>query len=293
MRILALVLGSLCLSAWAEPLVNRDVPYREPADSEPRFHSLDIYAPPADGAHPVLVYVHGGGWRAGDKARAGRKPEFFTDRGWVFVSINYRLLPAGRHPANVNDVAAAIAWVGSHIADYGGDPTRIVVMGHSAGAHLAALVATDPRPLRRAGASLAILRGAIPIDTLAYDVAGQLAAAPGSGQVAVFGNDPAVHQDASPQAHLDQAETVPPFLICFTRGMAGDDSDRRGAAANAFAAALRAAGVEAEVVDASDRTHREVNERIGDPSDERVTGRIVAFLDRIVAANPGAPAAPL
>ena len=98
-----------------------------------------------------MVYVHGGGWKRGDKSRVGEKVEFFTGRGWVFVSVNYRLLPEGAHPANVNDVARALAWVHDHATDYGGDPDRLFLMGHSAGAHLAALVATSEGASPRGG----------------------------------------------------------------------------------------------------------------------------------------------
>jgi arylformamidase len=269
---------ALMAIATAATTVVRDVSYLSTPGIDASLQSLDIHAPAEGAGHPVLVYVHGGGWRNGDKSRVGRKPEYFTGRGWVFVSINYRLLPAGRHPANVDDVAASLAWVHDHIADHGGDPTRIVVMGHSAGAHLAALVATDPRPLERAGKPLTILAGAIPLDTVAYAIRGPGDAGALEGHAEVFGRDPDVQRDASPQEHVRRGIGIPPFLICYTRGN-NDQVRPRRAAAETFAATLQAAGVAAEVIDASDRTHREINNLLGDPSDDRVTGRIAAFLD--------------
>lgn len=205
MRFLLVLAILASASVAAEPVVVRDVRYVDTPGDVASAHALDVYAPadPGAGPTPVMVYIHGGGWKGGDKARVGSKAEYFTSRGWAFVSVNYRLLPAGRHPANVDDVAAAIAWVHDHAAEHGIDPDAIFVMGHSAGAHLAALVATNPAPLRKAGKPLGVLKGAIAVD----------------------------------------------------------------------------------VVDASDRSHREINERIGDPADDRVTGRIEAFLDGVLTRS--------
>lgn len=114
-----------------------------------------------------MIFVHGGGWRRGDKSAVVRKAAFFTGDGWLFVSVNYRLVPEGRHPTNVQDVANALAWVHNHSAEVGGDPDAICLMGHSAGAHLASLVATDERYLENAGHSLGILNGVIALDTQA------------------------------------------------------------------------------------------------------------------------------
>jgi acetyl esterase/lipase len=293
MRFLLVLVILASASVAAEPVVVRDVRYGDTPGDATSAHALDVYTPadPGAGPTPVMVYVHGGGWKGGDKARVGSKAEYFTGRGWAFASVNYRLLPAGRHPANVNDVASAIAWVHDHAAEHGIDPDAIFVMGHSAGAHLAALVATNPAPLRKVGKPLRVLKGAIPVDTMAYDIPGMLAANPEMGHAEVFGPDPAVRRDASPQLHVATDTGIPPFLICYSRGVTqADGAAKRAAAAQAFAAMLRGAGIAADVVDASDRSHREINERIGDPTDDRVTGRIEAFLDGVLArSRPAEP----
>ena len=106
--------------------------------------------------------IHGGGWRTGDKANQSQrrqKATFFAGNGFVYVSVNYRLSPAVRHPAHVEDVAKALSWIVDHIASYGGDPKRIFLMGHSAGAHLAALVTADKTYLTKLGKSPAMLSG--------------------------------------------------------------------------------------------------------------------------------------
>jgi len=271
--------------------------YVDPSENAAAVRSLDIHKPanPGGGPTPVMVYVHGGGWRGGDTGRVGRKPQYFTGRGWSFVSVNYRLLPEGRHPANVDDVAAAIAWVHDNAPRHGLDRDAIFVMGHSAGAHLAALVATNPAPLKRAGKPLTVIKGAIAVDTMAYDIPAMLLADPEMGHAAVFGPDAEVRRDASPRLHVAADTGIPPFLVCFSRGTTrADGSAKREAAASAFVTTLRQAGVPAEIVDASDRSHREINERIGDPADDRVTGRIEAFLDAVLERSwrqsPGAGA---
>lgn len=246
---------------------------------------LDLYLPASPEKAPVMVYVHGGGWSKGDKKAVAAKPAFFRELGWIFASVNYRLLPEGRHPENANDVAAAIAWVHENIAPLGGDPDRIFVMGHSAGAHLAALVATDERPLQRAGKSLAILKGVIALDTNAYDMPGLLRETSGALYSYVFGSDPETLKDASPLHHVKAGKSIPPFLICYSRGIGSRPQAMRPVAAAAFRDALADVGVAAHVVDASDRNHGEINAWFGKAGDEKVTGKAKTFLRAIAAGR--------
>ncbi|MEB3186738.1 MAG: alpha/beta hydrolase, partial [bacterium] len=144
-----------------------------------RVQKLDVYGSRVTSMRrPVVVYVHGGGWRMGDKAhQMVDKPAYFNAQGYVFVSINYRLadpaLPVGKrpmHPDQVRDVASSLGWVRSNIARYGGDPSRIALIGHSAGAHLAALVASNPRFLNELRFPFSSLKGVIANDTASYDL---------------------------------------------------------------------------------------------------------------------------
>lgn len=121
--------------------IGQDIPF---GDAERQ--RLDIYAPTGvstDAALPVIVFIHGGGWRAGDKAGYAFAGRAFSARGFVTVVPNYRLSPDVHFPAFVADGAAALRWVRAHIAERGGDPERIILVGHSAGAHIAALLAMD------------------------------------------------------------------------------------------------------------------------------------------------------
>ena len=246
---------------------------------------LDVYQPSGVKGAPIMVYVHGGGWRRGDKRGVGAKVSFFCGRGSVYVSVNYRLLPEGRHPVNVNDVARALAWVHDHAADYGGNPDQLFLMGHSAGAHLVALVATNEKPLQQAGKTLAILKGVIPLDTNAYDVPTLMQSGSARFYGQVFGDDPAQWKDASPIHHIAANRGIPPFLICYSRGMRSTVTPERSQRANAFAKKLRAAGIAADVVDASDRNHGEINQWFGNPNDAKVTGKAAAFLDAILRCS--------
>ena len=136
--------------------VKQNIPYAEPVNER---QTLDVYAP-ADGKNlPVVFWIHGGGWQGGDKTSVQLKPKTFVDQGFVFVSTNYRLLPHVDMGTIIRDIAKSIRWVHDHIAEHGGDPQRILVMGHSAGAQLAAIVCTDDRYLKAEGLNLSILKG--------------------------------------------------------------------------------------------------------------------------------------
>jgi acetyl esterase/lipase len=146
---------------------------------------LDLYAPdgaaPAD-RRPVVVYVHGGGWRRGDKDnKIENKVDLFTGHGYLFASVNYRLSPLVGDPANPDparikfpdhphDVGEAIGWLDRHVGEYGGDSSRMIVIGHSAGAQIAALVATNPSYVEAYGVEPWQLIGAVSLDTDAFDL---------------------------------------------------------------------------------------------------------------------------
>src|SRR5262249_3993797 len=145
------------------------------AGSKHERQTLDVYAPAEGKHHPVVVWIHGGGWQAGGKKEVHHKPQAFADKGFVLVSSNYRLLPGKVTIKQMaGDVARAIRWVHEHARDYGGDPDTLLVMGHSAGAQLAALVCTDDRYLKAEGLPLSIVKGCVPVDGDTYDVAMQI-----------------------------------------------------------------------------------------------------------------------
>jgi len=241
---------------------------------------LDIHRPAEAKNAPVMVYVHGGAWRKGDKANVGKKVTFFGDQGWLFISINYRLLPEGKHPVNVQDVALALAWVHEHVAAHRGNPDQIFLMGYSAGAHLAALVATDERLLKAEGKDLSILKGVISLDTNVYDLPTLMQSVASTYYGRIFSDDPQVWRDAAPLFHVAGGKGIPPFLICYSRGMGETPSPIRPDQANALAKKLKAVNIAVEVVDASDRNHREINAWFGWTADD-VTRKALVFLEAL------------
>lgn len=154
-----------------EQKVHKGISYAEPKNER---QMLDVYAPTQGKNLPVVVWIHGGGWRKGDKTDVHNKPKAFTEKGFVLVSINYRFVPNVTIKQMTSDVAKAIRWTHDHAKDYGGNPNTIIVMGHSAGAQLAALVCTDDRYLKAEGLPLSIIEGCVPVDGGTYDVVMQV-----------------------------------------------------------------------------------------------------------------------
>jgi acetyl esterase/lipase len=104
---------------------------------------MDVYFPEAGGPWPALVYVHGGAWMHGDKSEAMMFARGMTAQGYLVVSLNYRLYPAGRYPAMIQDVKCAIRSLRAHAKEYNLDPGRIGAVGVSAGGHLVSLLGTS------------------------------------------------------------------------------------------------------------------------------------------------------
>jgi acetyl esterase/lipase len=270
-----------CGGALRPPVTHR---YRnDVAQDAPERVGLDLYLPERAERCPVLVWVHGGGWQLGDKAGAGTatKVRLAEELGAALVAPNHRFAGAGgaRWPDMGADVAAAVSWVRAGAERLGLDPDRIVLMGHSSGAHLATVVAVHPRLLADAGVPPAAVRCIVPVDTAAYELAPEdVATSP--VLAGAFGDDPATLADASPLAHLRDPTGPLPDAVVVTRG-----SPRRVAEAHRLADAVRAAGSHATVIDATPLSHREVNLRLGDPDDVELTPRVLAELRRCVAVD--------
>ncbi|MGI9395339.1 MAG: carboxylesterase family protein [Boseongicola sp.] len=173
---------------------------------------LDVYTPESAVKAPVIVMLHGGAWAFGDKRNRQvwrAKTDYWGPRGYVFVSVNTRLLPDADPIEQTQDLAGALAFIQRNAQRWGGDSERIVLMGHSAGAHVAALLAVRD-DLRRA-AGLQPWSGTILLDTAALDIALIMGRQPGRLYRNAFGSDPAFWSAASPIMHVSAREG--PFLI--------------------------------------------------------------------------------
>jgi arylformamidase len=232
------------------------------------LQKLDFYqAKNVSGAAPLLIFVHGGGWKRGDKRNAtgSDKVTHYTGLGYHLASINYRLVPAATVEQQGADVAAAIAYLLKNRDKLGIDTSSVVLMGHSAGAHLSALVGTDPQYLRGAGLDFSALSGVIPIDGAAYDVPSQMAdgAKMMKGTyVQAFGTELERQKALSPFYHA-AGPNAPAFLILHVDR---DDGKRQS---EALERALRKAGTKTQL-NAFDgkglKGHAEINRKLGDPA---------------------------
>jgi arylformamidase len=259
--------------------VTRDIPYATAHERQ----VLDVYAPAGAKDLPVVFWIHGGGWQTGDKSMVALKPKAFMDAGYVFVSIDHRLLPTVDMGAITRDVASALAWVVKNIATYGGDPTRLLVMGHSSGGELAALLCTDDRYAQAEGFALTTIKGCVPVDADTFDIPAIIEMAetrarvhhlplPTYGHRQKFGDDPAKHRDFSAVTHVAKNKGIPPFLILHIAG-----NPDTGAQAQRLAAVLQAAGISAKVVAGRQTTHESINDNIGAANDP-VTTELFAFV---------------
>lgn len=232
-------------------------------------------------AAPLIVFVHGGGWSRGSKDNAtGRwKAVHYPQQGYAFASIDYRLVPSATVEQEAQDVADALKALLDRALVLGVDRRRVVLMGHSAGAHLVALVGTDERYLKAAGLSFADLAGVVPIDGAGYDVPAQMADAGGFLKPMyqqAFGTNLERERQLSPTFHA-QAPNAPRFLLVH---VARPDGIRQ---AQELAAALRTAGTEVEEEQFSGTGlvgHMEINRRLGDPG-YAATPVVDAWLKRV------------
>lgn len=278
-RLLFLLLTLLPLHA------QRNIPYAEPRNER---QLLDIFTPANGSGHPVVVWIHGGGWMRGSKEEVGHKPAAFTERNMVFVPINYRFVPHVTMPDLVRDAARAVGWVHANIAKHGGDPTRIFLMGHSAGAQLAALLCTDTRYLEAERVPRHVIRGCVPVDGDTYDVPLQIATStarrlsqkqppPRMGYAEKFG-DFAAQRELSAVNHVAPHRGIAPFLLLHV----ADHTDTTAQAYRLWAA-LDQAGIPATRFAAENSDHVKLDADIGLPTDP-ATKALFAFTDSILAA---------
>jgi acetyl esterase/lipase len=171
--------------------------------------ALDLYIPKNNKDSPVIIYVHGGGWMRGDKADVGDKADFFTNKGYVFVSVNYRLFPNTTYKEMATDVAAAVKWVYDHADPYQIDKKRMNLMGHSAGGHLVTLIGSNQDYLKQAGLPPGAIRSIVNLDG-PIDLAEFLQR--NEKYKAVFGEDYQVWTEASPITYAAR-QHLPPILL--------------------------------------------------------------------------------
>ena len=247
------------------------------------LQQLDLWTPQGAQKAPLVMFVHGGGWKRGSKDNAVSRalPAHLLAQGYAFAAIDYRLVPDASVEQQAADVAAALAALLARADSLGIDRSRVVLMGHSAGAHLAALVGTDERYLRGAGLSFADIDGVIPNDGAAYDVPAQMAQAGrfmARTYTQAFGTELVRQRALSPTLNA-AAPNAPAFLLLHVQRPDGI------AQANALAEALRRAGTRVEVGSFPGdglRGHAEINRKLGE-ADYPATAMVDAWLEKVFA----------
>lgn len=230
---------------------------------------------------PLVIFVHGGGWKRGDKSNAtgAAKVTHFRASGYAIASIDYRLVPAASVEEQAADVAHAVAWLIGHARELGVDSRRVVLMGHSAGAHLAALIGTDMRYFREAGLRGDAVRGIVLLDGAAYNVPRQIAEGGNfmhETYLQAFGADVARQRALSPTLQA-AAPNAPSFLILHVARADGT------AQSKALATALNNAGTAAEIHGFEGtglRGHTAINRQLGEV-DYPATPVVDAYLSRV------------
>jgi acetyl esterase/lipase len=279
----ALLAPAALASLWHQPAklpertqVRSDLAYgADPAQA------IDVYSMPGAGAsRPLIVMVHGGAWVAGDKEYRGvvqGKAAHWLPRGYVFVSVNYRMLPQQDVAGEADDVARALAFVQRHAREWGGDPAHLTLMGHSAGAHLVALLSADPSRAARMGAQR--WNATVALDSAALDVTAIMNRRHLGLYDDAFGSDPATWRALSPIHQLTR-QAIPVLAVCSTLR-----PDHPCEQAQDYTARARALGIDGEVLP-QELSHDEVNKELG--AEENYT----AAVDRFMAAHArgGSPA---
>jgi acetyl esterase/lipase len=257
-------LGDISLPSMAisqEVEARKDIVYRDGLETDAGKHKLDIYVPKGKPLAPVFFFIHGGAWKTGDRSYYPPLGNRYAREGFVTVVPSYRLAPKNPHPAQIEDVAAAFAWTVRHIAEEGGDTNRIYVGGHSAGGHLAALLALDESYLARHQLSPKLIHGVLALSGV-YDLSF------GDYQDSVFGKDPKVRRAASPLFHAKAG--APPFLVSYCQW----DYFTLPAQARQFYRALRAHNVKAELAYIPQENHLSEMINVTKPEDPIVTAAV-------------------
>ena len=237
---------------------------------------LLVYGDPsASKALPVLIFIHGGSWRNGDPDDYGFIARNIAPEGFVVVLGGYRLRDNGRYPAMLQDTAAVTAWVHENIANYGGDPDRILLSGHSAGAYNVAQVALEERWLTEAGVPRAAIRGVVglagPYDFYPYD---------SDSTRAAFGSV-GVGAESQPVNHV--RSDAPPMLLVHGE----QDTLVKPRNTRALAAALEEGGADVQTLFMPAMTHNDPLLALASPwrRDPEVIDTVISFLERNAALS--------
>ena len=278
-------LATLAATLWVAISPQIRVVQNVAYDDRSPQQALDLYVPTNVARFATLMFVHGGSLTSGDKLEDSL-PQIcrnVVSAGIGCASVNYRLGPAVKWPAQPDDVAAAVAWMRRHIAEYNGDSTALVLWGHSSGCAITAAIATDARHLARYGLSPSALAGAIPMGCVLGTVmpaitdSTRLRAVFTSGGLSTYGSLEAFI-DADPSSRA--GPHVPPLLILIAEAEQIQPPILEHA--RILADRLRAHGRTAEIAVLPGRRHYTALRLMADPGDPTLT-RVIEFVRAVTA----------
>jgi arylformamidase len=276
--LLPIVAASLVAASAEAQSAAATPPAQEIAYGAHRLQKLDFWRG-RDGNAPLLLFVHGGGWQDGDKEWIGEATlAHYSSNGFAYASTNYRLVPEVSIEQQVQDLADAVAFLLARADTLGIRRDRIMLIGHSSGGHLAALIGTDPRYLQQAGVQPAVLGGVVLLEGAGLARRSQTPAE-SSKPHPIFG-PPERQLALSPSNHA-AAPNAERFLML----IAGSAELRRQA--GVLGEALQAAGTSATLVDIADSDHNLLVDRLGMPRDQ-ATAVIDDFARKVFAPKPSA-----
>lgn len=260
------------VAAETDALIKGDKVLRNLPYGDHERQKLDVYLPPAPKNAPIILMVHGGGWVENDKAHPTvvvNKGRHYLGQGLIYVSMNYRYAPEVTPLAQAQDVLSGLVFVQRNARKWGGNPDRIILMGHSAGGHLVSLVSSDPSAMKIK--ELKPWKGSVILDSAAFDVEKIMGSGQGIASYyhTAFGADHALWKETSPMRRLSN-KAVPMLLVCSENR--GEDSC---AAAADFALQAGKAGASTELLPVA-LSHGEITIDLGLPSD--YTGKVDAFI---------------
>jgi len=275
-----------------------DIKYKNSTETDKQHQVLDIVMQTDTSTYsPVIIYIHGGSWNSGDKNGTRYKAEFFTENGFVFVSINYRLSPNPPDTANKNrvmfpahamDAAAAVRWVYDSIPQFFGDTSRIYLLGHSAGAQIAGIISTNPQFLTSEELPLSSIKAVCLLDAGSLDLPmrfKQLGRKYDLEYVNAFSNDEKLWYEASPAHNIRPNLQLPEFLIIH-------QAERtRAAINNSFRDSLVANGYICNQFIIENMDHNGINDIVGNPNDTSgISNAILDFFKNYLLNNTEKPA---
>jgi acetyl esterase/lipase len=252
-----------------------NIRYASHPKHDPKLNMLDVYMPKKGSNSPVLIWIHGGAFAYGDKEYVQEKAEYFTKKGYVFISINYRLSPKVTHPTHAQDVADAIVWVHKNAVHYSADANKIFIAGHSAGAHLAALVSVDETFIRNSGGTPEIIQGVVLLDGSGYDIPVLMKDAKSKLKewyVQAFGDSRTEWEQASPAYLIKEGKNLPPFMIAYA-----GELDATEVEAKIFSRKLTEAHIENRVFFYQKKSHMTISKELGEDND-KTTDDVLRFL---------------